>query len=134
MFKMNRAQLSNGIIQIAVDATTDKINLPASIPKQTLVLKSARVEVTDAATALTIGHLSVEIPFLVSSIINDNSHGRIRIPLQNNAVTVWTPDIPLDMREDLTAPFSVVCYNKSSTLATGLVLLDLTFSYGLAKN
>jgi len=70
-----------GIYTIDMTSTTQTLDFTYTMPPQTMILQSYRVEFTTSTTAKTAQVLFLKLPFLNSSNLIDNYKGKTRIPI-----------------------------------------------------
>jgi len=109
------------------------IDLHAKIKKQTIVLKSVHV----LTTGTSLSMLYVDLPFLGSYNLIDGVSYMSRLPIyldQTGVSTLYCPDIPLHLHNDIEPRFRMRVYNRDGSLATtGLVQISLQFSVAISS-
>jgi len=124
-------QSSDGLFTIRTSSSTGTYTIHNTIPTQTLVLKSVRVQFTSAAEALTAGVIYFDAPWLNSNHLVDGLSNlyTLPIPLDNQICTIYTCDIPVAMSKDILESFTYRIITSSGVAPTGFSNICLQFSY-----
>lgn len=111
------------------------IDIHRRIPKQTILLKAVRVEMTSAANALAQQIVYIDLPFLNSySLVDGISYmSRLPILLDNAAVTVRDMNVHLDLDSAIEPRFKMSVYSRDGSLATNCSACTLQISLGETK-
>lgn len=132
---MNRVSRANGLLQIDITSNDSIITLPGPLPKQSLKFEKWRIQFSDTSTALSLGRVYMEIPWIApSSIFSNNTNNRLLLLLDNAQVSVRTPYLHIDAFEEIPQQFRVRLVDSSGTLITNLANAQFQFSYDYIFN
>lgn len=132
---MNSTVVSPGIISIDVDSVDSVVELRNRLPKQIIVLKEIRMQFDTDANSLASGVLYLDMPFISSSHITENTNGyRMPVLLENARVTLRQLELPIDMSEDINFNFRLIISKKDGTAPTGFQRATLVFTHGLIEH
>ncbi len=109
---------------------TGVIDIHARIPKQTVILKTVRVEMTTTAEALAERIVYIDLPFLNSYCLKDGVSYMSRLPvaLDNNVVTLKDVNVPLSLDSSIESKFRMSVYKRDGSLATNCSSCTLQIS------
>jgi hypothetical protein len=124
-------QSSSGIFTLYTTATSGKYEIHNEIPAQTLHLKNVRVAFAADTDAVTAEMLYFDASFLNSNLLVDGLANLylLPIPLQNNKVTQYSVDLPVQMSIPIRESFDYRIVTSSGVAPSNFTSITLQFEF-----
>jgi hypothetical protein len=122
---------ASGVLTLFSSSNSSVLNLHNQVPRQVLKLKNVRIEFNSAATSLAQKIAFIDLEFLSNQQLIDPLIGRFYLPilLDNNAVTIYQPDLDIYMSRHIHNTVNLNVRNSDGTLVTNLVHVALQFQF-----
>lgn len=124
-------QASDGLFTFRTSSSSGTYTVHNTMPAQTLILKSVRVEFSSPANMLAAQVIYFDAPWLNSNHLIDGLTNlyTLPIPLGNDYCVNYTCDIPVAMSKDILESFDYRIITSAGAAPTGFSNICLQFSY-----
>lgn len=121
---------SQGIFTFYVTNTSGTYNLHNDIPMQTMHLRNVRVAFAADTDANTAECLYFDASFLNGNLLLDGLSNLylLPIPLQNNKITHYTCDLPLQINDNIRQSFNYRIVTSAGVAPTNFTSMVLQFA------